>query len=35
MGQEFAAGYVKVKSEEWNSYTHHLTEWERQRTLDC
>jgi glutamine synthetase len=35
MGQEFTKGYVKLKTEEWNSYTHHLTDWERVWTLDC
>jgi hypothetical protein len=24
-----------MKMTEWNSYTRHLTEWERQNTLDC
>lgn len=27
--------YLKLKYEEWNSYTRHLTEWERATTLDC
>ncbi len=27
--------YIKMKIEEWNSFTKHLTEWERQNTLDC
>jgi glutamate---methylamine ligase len=24
-----------MKTTEWNSYARHLTEWERQNTLDC
>ena len=35
MGAEFTAGYVKLKTAEWNSYAHHLTDWEREHTLDC
>ena len=35
MGAEFATGYVKLKMDEWNSYCHHLTQWERDHTLDC
>ncbi len=35
MGDEFAKGYVKLKTDEWNSYMHHLTSWERDHTLDC
>src|SRR3954469_18622531 len=34
-GDTFVDSYVKLKTEEWNSYTKHLTEWERQNTLDC
>ncbi len=35
MGDEFAKGYVKLKTAEWNSYMHHLSGWERDHTLDC
>ena len=31
----FAPSYVKLKTEEWNAYSRHLTEWERENTLDC
>jgi glutamine synthetase len=35
----FGAGvidsYIKLKTDEWNSYTRHLTNWERDHTLDC
>ena len=34
LGEEFAAAFLKLKSGEWNSYTSHLTEWERETTLD-
>lgn len=35
LGEEFADAYVKLKTDEWNAYTHHLTQWERDTTLDC
>ena len=35
LGNEFCDAYVKLKQTEWNSYAAHLTEWERERTLDC
>lgn len=31
----FVPAYVKLKTEEWNSYARHLTQWERDATLDC
>ncbi|MEL7528174.1 MAG: type III glutamate--ammonia ligase, partial [Pseudomonadota bacterium] len=34
MGTDFSAAYLKLKQNEWNSYASHLTEWERQNTLD-
>ena len=34
MGAEFSAAYLKMKHQEWNSYTAHFTAWERQNTLD-
>ncbi|WP_421980279.1 type III glutamate--ammonia ligase [Roseibium sp.] len=34
MGEDFSAAYLKLKQNEWNSYASHLTEWERQNTLD-
>ena len=27
--------YLKLKHDEWNAYSRHLTEWERENTLDC
>ncbi len=34
-GDSFIDSYCTMKTTEWNSYTRHLTEWERQNTLDC
>jgi len=35
LGSEFTTSYLKLKMNDWNSYAHHLTEWERDHTLDC
>ena len=35
LGREFSAAYVKLKTNEWNNYCRHLTQWERDTTLDC
>ena len=35
LGEEFAAAYVKLKTAEWNSFTAHFTDWERDHTIDC
>jgi glutamine synthetase type III len=35
LGADVIASYLKLKHEEWNAYSRHLTEWERQTTLDC
>ena len=32
---EFVPSYLKLKHEEWKSYCRHLTQWERDATLDC
>ncbi|HEX2258013.1 MAG TPA: type III glutamate--ammonia ligase [Afifellaceae bacterium] len=34
LGEPFAASYLKLKQQEWNSYASHLTQWERDNTLD-
>ncbi|MEJ1936752.1 type III glutamate--ammonia ligase, partial [Nostoc sp. NIES-2111] len=34
-GEEFCTAFVKLKTAEWNAYTAHLSEWERDNTLDC
>ncbi|WP_439360460.1 type III glutamate--ammonia ligase [Bradyrhizobium sp. DASA03007] len=31
----FVPSYIKLKTDEWNSYSRHLTAWERETTLDC
>jgi glutamine synthetase len=32
---DFVPSYLKLKHGEWNSFASHLTDWERQTTLDC
>jgi glutamine synthetase type III len=32
---QLVPAYLKLKKIEWNDYTRHLTEWERDTTLDC
>jgi glutamine synthetase len=34
LGPEFASAYAKMKMIEWNAYMAHLSDWERQTTLD-
>ena len=34
-GEEFVTAYSKLKNAEWQAYAQHLTDWERQNTLDC
>ena len=35
LGEAFAASYAKLKRQEWDGYMRHLTQWERDQTLDC
>ena len=35
LGEEVSAAYLKLKHAEWNQYCRHLTQWERDTTLDC
>ncbi len=35
LGTEVLSPYIKLKHDDWNAYSRHLTEWERQTTLDC
>ena len=35
LGERFVSSYVKLKTEDWNAYSRHLTQWERDTTLDC
>jgi glutamine synthetase len=32
---DLAPAYLKLKHGEWNDYARHLTQWERDNTLDC
>lgn len=34
LGASLVDGYIKLKTEEWNAYSRHLTQWERDNTLD-
>ena len=35
MGDDLINAFIKLKVGEWADYTAHLSEWERQNTLDC
>ena len=35
LGDGFADSYLKLRTDDWNEHQRHLSEWERQRTLDC
>ena len=35
LGDDFASAYTKLKTDDWNAYARHFTEWERETTLDC
>ncbi len=35
LGGEFCDAYIKLKTNEWDQYSQHLTQWERDTTLDC
>ena len=35
LGTAFCSAYVKLKRQEWDGYARHLTQWERDTTLDC
>jgi glutamine synthetase type III len=34
-GDETVAAYVKLRYEDWNTYSRQVTDWERHTTLDC
>ncbi|ARE41350.1 Glutamine synthetase type I [Rhodovulum sp. P5] len=34
LGEDFAASYVKMKHQEWNSFVSHFSRWEKDHTLD-
>jgi glutamate---methylamine ligase len=35
LGEATVGSYLKLKHADWNDYARHLTDWERQTTLDC
>ena len=35
MGTEFSQAYVKLRMREWDQFTYHLSQWERENTIDC
>lgn len=35
IGEETSAAFLKLKMNDWHDYSRHLTEWEREQTLDC
>ncbi len=34
MGDEFSKAYIKMKTQEWNDFTSHFSQWEKDNTLD-
>ncbi len=34
LGAEFSTAFLKLKSNEWNAYMQHFTQWEKDNTLD-
>lgn len=34
LGEEFSSAFIKMKTQEWNEYCGHFTQWEKQNTLD-
>ena len=34
LGEEFCDAYIKLKTDNWDQYSRHLTQWERDNTLD-
>jgi glutamine synthetase len=35
LGSAFCDAYIKLRQRDWDAYAHHLTQWERDTTLDC
>ncbi len=35
MGDDFVSAFLKLKHADWLNYTRHLSQWERDNTLDC
>jgi glutamine synthetase len=34
LGEEFTRAYIRLRRAQWDDYTRHLTQWERDTTLD-
>jgi glutamine synthetase len=34
LGDEFSAAFIKLKTAEWNAFTAHFSQWEKDNTLD-
>ncbi len=35
LGEEFCDAYIKLKTNDWDQYSHRSTQWELDTTLDC
>jgi len=35
LGPEFSDAFIKLKQNDWQKYSQHLSQWERDTTLDC
>jgi glutamate---methylamine ligase len=35
LGGEFVSSYLKLRTQEWDRYMGHVSDWERANTLDC
>jgi glutamine synthetase len=35
LGEAFTSAFLKLRMADWNAYAQHLTQWERDTTLDC
>ena len=35
LGESFVGSYLKLKYQEWNRFSNHVTDWELDNTLDC
>jgi glutamine synthetase len=34
LGEEFSAAYLKLKHQEWDRFSAHFSQWEKDNTLD-
>lgn len=35
LGRDFVKSYLKLKQQEWQDYSNHISSWELENTLDC